>query len=480
MRVSMGVVQLRQIRNHLLERYVPYIDISDYEKRSQADQENAKLTRALSAFAIANEADLSPEVACTSVVDGYNDNGIDAIYYSAGEKVLYLCQSKWSNDGSGSLDEAGALKFVKGVLALLTPKFEDFNDKIRRRQAELDAAINNASRIVLISAHSGSDRLGDHANRVLSDCLSSLNDTGEVAVLLSLHQENLYTMVAEGGRGEPVNLAVQLFDWGATKNPYQAFYGQVAASDVAEWGVKHRHRIFFKNIRTFLGASTAVNEGIADSIKKSPQNFWYLNNGITALCSKIQKRAVGGNTRDAGTFDCEDVAIVNGAQTVGVITELSNISPEQLAQARVPIRLISLENCPEEFAMEVTRATNTQNRVDSRNFVALDPHQDRIRAELLVDGIEYEYRQGEGEPTGDRRFGLVDATVALACSRPEVDLAVQAKREISKLWEDMDRPPYRTMFNKGLRVRNKTGQERLVGAWQPLLFPTPCGRSSNR
>ncbi len=30
-----------------------------------------------------------------------------------------------------------------------------------------------------------------------------------------------------------------------------------------------------------------------------------------------------------------------------------------------------------------------------------------------------------------------------------------------------------------LRVRNKTGWERLVGAWQPLLFATPCGRSSN-
>ncbi|WP_081862982.1 Fic/DOC family N-terminal domain-containing protein [Azospirillum argentinense] len=30
-----------------------------------------------------------------------------------------------------------------------------------------------------------------------------------------------------------------------------------------------------------------------------------------------------------------------------------------------------------------------------------------------------------------------------------------------------------------IRVRNKTGWERLVGAWQPLLFATPCGRSSN-
>lgn len=167
------------------------------------------------------------------------------------------------------------------------------------------------------------------------------------------------------------------------------------------------------------------------------------------LCNSIGKRAIGGNSREAGTFECHGVAIVNGAQTVGTITELSHSAADQLATARVPIRLISLEGCPPDFANEVTRATNTQNRVDSRNFVALDPEQGRIRAELLVDGIEYEYRQGEGEPVGEKRFGLVDATVALACSSGTVDLSVQAKREISKLWEDLSRPPYKLMFNSG-------------------------------
>ncbi len=70
--------------------------------------------------------------------------------------------------------------------------------------------------------------------------------------------------------------------------------------------------------------------------------------------------------------------------------------------------------------------------------------------ELLIDGIEYEYRQGEGEPAGINRFGLVDATVALACSQPNVELSVQVKREISKLWDELDRAPYKVMFNSGL------------------------------
>ncbi len=119
----------------------------------------------------------------------------------------------------------------------------------------------------------------------------------------------------------------------------------------------------------------------------------------------------------------------------------------ELDEALVPVRLISLENAPSEFAASVTRSTNTQNRIDARNFVALDGEQERIRTELLVEGIEYEFRQGDTEPKDLKRFGLLEATLAQACSQTTVDLAVQAKREIGKLWEDIASPPYKVLFN---------------------------------
>lgn len=446
----MGVVQLRQIRNLVTQTYLPYVDVSDYTGKSAADLESAQLTRGLAAFALASESDIDPEVACNSLVDGYDDNGLDAIYYSPSEKILYLCQSKWSHDGTGSIDVSGASKFTRGVIDLLNLDFDRFNDKVKRRSTEIDSAVNNAQKIVLIITYSGSDSLALHPQRVIDDCLNELNDTGEVATLTIVKQDDLYRVVAQGGRGEPVNISVQLFEWGQTRTPFQAFYGQVAASDVALWGAAYKQRIFSRNIRAFLGKSTAVNEGIADTIRNAPGHFWYLNNGVTVLCGTVRRRPVGGASRDAGTFDCTDVSIVNGAQTVGVLTELAASNGDQLAAARVPIRLISLEDCPAGFSMDVTRATNTQNRVDSRNFVALDLEQERIRTELLVDGVEYEYRQGDNEPNGSARFGLVDATVALACAHGNSDLAVQAKREISKLWEDITKTPYKALFNTGL------------------------------
>ena len=79
--------------------------------------------------------------------------------------------------------------------------------------------------------------------------------------------------------------------------------------------------------------------------------------------------------------------------------------------------------------------------------MALDEQQERIRTELQLDGVIYVYKSGERQPPPATGFDLTDATVALACSSPDISLAVQAKREIGKLWEDISREPYTRLFN---------------------------------
>jgi len=269
----MGVVQLRQIKTYLEKTVSVYIDVQDYQNKSEDERLSATLTRSLAAFAVANVADIDVELAAASVIDGFDDNGVDAIYFELDDRTLYLCQSKWSHDGTGTIDLGSTEKFIRGVRDFLGLRLDRFNEKVNKRSVALIEAINNAARIHLIVTYSGSEKMGDHPHRVLDDLIYDLNDTGDVASLDIITQEQLYTVVSAGGRGDPIDLAVQLFDWGQTKAPYQAFYGQVAASDVAAWGTQWRQRIFSKNIRSFLGGSTAVNEGIADSIRKTPGQF---------------------------------------------------------------------------------------------------------------------------------------------------------------------------------------------------------------
>jgi hypothetical protein len=164
----------------------------------------------------------------------------------------------------------------------------------------------------------------------------------------------------------------------------------------------------------------------------------------------VAKKPLGGNSTESGIFECSGFSVVNGAQTVGSIHAAAIQNPEAVAKAMVPVRIISSAKSGEIFSSEVTRFTNTQNAIEKRDFVALDPVQERIRQELHIEGIEYAYKAGSGSGATGQRFDLTEATIALACAHQDVALAVQAKREIGKLWDDIGKAPYKQLFNAGL------------------------------
>lgn len=173
----------------------------------------------------------------------------------------------------------------------------------------------------------------------------------------------------------------------------------------------------------FLG-DTDVNDNIVKTLKEEPEKFWYFNNGITALCSTIKKKPIGGNTRAYGIFEIEDLKIVNGAQTAGSIAQAARNYPEQVGMANVSIRFIQLKDSPENFEREVTRNTNTQNKIEKRDFVSLYPEQERIKDELNLHDIAYIFKSGESIVDSQNSFDIVEATVARACNQTDIDLAV--------------------------------------------------------
>jgi hypothetical protein len=187
-----------------------------------------------------------------------------------------------------------------------------------------------------------------------------------------------------------------------------------------------------------------------ETLVKDPDNFWYFNNGITMLSDSVKKKPIGGNRRDSGTFECKNVSLVNGAQTVGAIAFASSQDPEKVAKASVLVRIISLEHCPPGFALDVTRATNTQNRIGPRDFVVFDPQQDRLKVELQVDKIQYAFKSGETVVDRAAGFDVEEGAVAMACSHPNVALAVIAKRQAGTLLGNIKTEPYTDLFYDSL------------------------------
>ena len=447
----MSIIHVGHIRSNLNTRFADLVDIKDLSPTLNPDQrDNFVLTRSLAAFALAQIANVDDTVAADAVVDGSQDNGIDAIFYDPAEKVCYVIQSKWINSGNGSVDVGEVQKFVQGVRDLLEPRFERFNDKIRRKQDMIMAALEDSSaRFVLVITYTGQQLLSTDARRPLDDLLEDLNDPTELVSLQVLSQSELHAAIARQALGESVTMEIMLQDYGHIGEPYDAFYGQVDVSDIASWE-QYGQALTNKNLRGFKG-NTDVNEGIATTLRTSPEKFWYFNNGITIISERISKKPIGGASRTSGVFVCEGASVVNGAQTVGTITALKTAHPDQLKNARVLVRLVSLEKCPEGFGTELTRAANTQNRIEKKDFAALDPQQERLKTDLWLGyQKEYAYRTGDSEPTPERGCTLDEATVALACAHQDIGLAMQAKREVSKLYDDIKKAPYIYLFNPGL------------------------------
>ena len=67
--------------------------------------------------------------------------------------------------------------------------------------------------------------------------------------------------------------------------------------------------------------------------------------------------------------------------------------------------------------------------------------------ELRIEKKTYALKTGDADPQPEHGCSVVEATVALGCADPDVQLAVQVKREIGRIWEDTDSHMYKRLFN---------------------------------
>ena len=138
------------------------------------------------------------------------------------------------------------------------------------------------------------------------------------------------------------------------------------------------------------------------------------------------------------------MTVVNGAQTVGTIgrTLAVDESPA-FRQARV----IVVDDLEALLGKRITRGSNTQNKIDARNFVALDPEQERIRTELLIEKINYEYREVEPLESTVDGFEFIEAVTTMACASDEIFDVALSKGYVGGLYADIMAAPYKAFFN---------------------------------
>ena len=463
----MSVVHLNQIRTRLDSLFSGKIDMSDQTVGTDT-YAHMFLSRALAAYAVHHLSECSTEDAAKSIVDGSNDNGIDAIYFDQVDSRLYIVQSKWIQSGKGEPDNGSIKKFTSGIRDLLFLNFDRFNSKIQGMAEEITESLTSAGlEIVAVLVHSGSSGLAEPSTRDFQDLLAEVNDPTEVLTWRLINQGLLHQSLTDT-LDSPITAEVAIRHWGQLQEPRLAIYGQVNAADLAKLWIDNPDRLVARNLRGSLG-DTEVNNEIRGSLESRPELFWYLNNGVTATASNVEKLAVGGGRHDFGVFRCEGINIVNGAQTVSTIGRyVAKFGAEaELSNCYVQFRVISLQDANADFGNEVTRTNNRQNKIEARDFVSQDGEQQRIRAELAIEGVQYQIMRSDDLPRGKTVFDLQDSTAALTCASGNISLVVLLKSQIGKLWEDINKAPYRYLFNEsvsGLYVWNCIQTQRLIDA----------------
>ncbi len=452
--VNNNKFQLKQIQGEIHSLFEDLIDLSDLEG-TRINKDNAFLSRGLAAYTLHFLADISPNEAAQSIIDGTGDNGIDAIFWHKNDNVLWLIQSKWIQKGSGQPEYGDINKFATGVRNLVDDNLDRPNSKLNQKKYEIEKALATIGvKIKLVITHTGQG-ISKKSRRCLDDIIKDFNENDDDSFSYEVFDKpEAYRCAVENANQIKIEAEFNLSNWGKVDDPYTAFYGSVSALDLAKLWLKHKNKLFAKNLRDFIG-QTKANDEITQTLKNDPTSFWYFNNGVTVLCQELRKKTKGTKRLNDDVI-VKGISVINGAQTIGsigrVYEEKSEYLEEYLEEAAVFIKLISLENCPDDFGIKVTKATNTQNNVESRDFVSLDPIQQKLAKELKAWDKEktYFYKRSAEMVSNENACTLTEATIALACFHSELELAILAKKDVSDFWKDTSSSRYKTIFNSSV------------------------------
>ena len=413
------------------------------------ERERNYLSRALAAFAIHKLGAATIDEAAASIVDGGGDGGIDALFHAATTNMLYVCQSKFIATGRGEPELGDVTKFKAGIENLLQGNFDAFrtNAAWNRLIPQLESIFGRGGlQVRALLVYSGINLVSEDRRRLFEDLkqrFSQDSDYLEVRVcnLTTVHD---WITGADQGPGVPeVELTILKPGW--VKEPYETVYGLLPLAELAHLYVRHGRRLIAANIRAYKG-NTTVNDQIVHTVSEEPAHFFYLNNGLTAYCERMEVHNLDRANADQKRIKGYGLSIVNGAQTLGSVAQ-SFTTATQPPQGYVFIKIFSLERCPDdrEFADRITRSTNFQNQIGLRDFVALDDQQEIIANQLILAGISYHYKQDAEMPASDAtNFTLDEATTACAClaQQRDCDFCSRLLANRQSLWSfDEIHPP---------------------------------------
>jgi hypothetical protein len=353
------------------------------------------------------------------LVDGKGDQGVDFICREGG--VVLITQAKYSGGGRKaakrkSEDPTDFDSFRNVLTRLRNFRALDMNEPLREVAAEIDWD-KDRFQLYYITLRQLSANQADIAewNVTPMPDLPDLLDRTELQLLdeTKLNQELRDTLSLDTAEPWIVDL---IFTENEESPPWtrlgsddsrSCYVGRVSGAQLAVLFTQHKSSLFTLNIRNYIG-DTATNKAIRKTAVEMPEDFFFFNNGISALAEKVEPH----NT-DRRILTCKNLSIVNGAQTVRSLHKAQILNKEAARDVQVLIRLTETESkktiAEQEFLDNLTKYNNTQNAIRISDFRSNDKIQHDIKARFSalpsLGGKKFSYknkRSGPGEREAKR------------------------------------------------------------------------------
>lgn len=169
-----------------------------------------------------------------------------------------------------------------------------------------------------------------------------------------------------------------------------------------------RKHIFEANVRDYQGHNS-VNQDIQATLDADgPEDFWWLNNGITLLTDE----AVLVTSKE---LVLTDPAVVNGLQTSNEIFQYFKAHPDRLISEtrNILVRIIVPES--EESRDRIILATNNQTNIPKSSLRANDPIHWQIELFFRGRGLYYDRRKNYYKNQGKKSNEIVSVSFLAQC-----------------------------------------------------------------
>lgn len=428
---------------------------------------------------VLRDFELTPDEIVEGVVGGGNDGGLDGIYVFLNEELLSEDHDIFDPAANYTLPRNPQLRLVliqaKREQSFTEVAFDRVRDSAGRLlelgvdESELrslyeDQVVNRTGMFRLALKLAATRHPSVHIEFVYATKGSLGNIHNKVQIKArSLEEQFARVMPGAIGRVQFVG-ASELYEQSNKQTSYtmQLTYRENATSDTgaekshvvlvrledylnfitADDGSLRRH-IFDWNVRDFEG-NVEVNAEIEKSLREDDApEFWWLNNGITIVCSKA--------TVVGKTFSLDDVQVVNGLQTSHTIYNVLSEEGSGPARDRSVLVRVLVTGDDAKTRDRVIRATNRQTTVTAASLRATDEVQRNIEVYFAAHGWWYDRRKNYYRNNGkspERIIGipfLAQAVMAMGLSRPNDSRA----RPSSLLKRDSD---YELVFSAKTQI----------------------------